>query len=243
MPAESTRPETAGSTGLSHGIVALDFPEWTAAEGLVTALGVDAAFYKIGLQLFTAEGPDAVRRLKDGGKKIFLDLKLHDIPNTVAGAAEEAASLGANLLTVHAGGGQEMIRAAVDAAGADLEVIAVTVLTSLSAEALPAHFRRDIAVEEVVLRLTEEALEAGAHGVVLSGAEVERVKTRFGGRCLCVVPGVRPAGAGSDDQARVVTPEGALKRGADYLVIGRAVNRAPDPLSAWRALWSFADSP
>lgn len=242
MVAESITGRSAGELGLRHGIVALDFPEWQAAEKLVDALGEEAAYYKVGLELFTATGPDAVRRMSDRGKKVFLDLKLHDIPNTVAGATRRAASLGANLLTVHAGGGAEMIRAAVEAAGDELKIVAVTVLTSLSPEALPAHFRRDQPLDEIVLSLTLEALDAGAHGVVLSGAEVERVKSRFGERCLCVVPGVRPAGARSDDQARVVTPEGALRMGADHLVIGRAVNKVPEPLIAWRRLWNFAES-
>jgi orotidine-5'-phosphate decarboxylase len=242
MTADSITGSTARELALRHGIVALDFPEWQAAENLVDALGDEAAYYKVGLQLFTATGPDAVRRMSERGKKVFLDLKLHDIPNTVAGATRRAASLGASLLTVHAGGGTEMIRAAVDSAGDDLRIIAVTVLTSLSADALPAHFRRDQPLDEIVMALTQEALDAGAHGVVLSGAEVGRIKARFGDRCLTVVPGVRPAGSGTQDQARVVTPEGALRDGADHLVIGRAVNRADDPLGAWRRLWCLAET-
>jgi orotidine-5'-phosphate decarboxylase len=242
MPAESISPRTAGARARRHGIVALDFPEWKSAQELVAALGSEANIFKVGLELFTVAGPDGVRGLTERKKRVFLDLKLHDIPNTVAGATRQAASLGADLLTVHAAGGADMVRAAVEAAGSELRVIAVTVLTSLSRDSLPLHFRRDLPLHDIVLGLTEEALAAGAHGVVLSGAEVELVKSRFGKSCLCVVPGVRPAGAGSDDQARVVTPQSALQKGADYLVIGRAVNKSPDPLRAWRELWSFAES-
>ncbi len=222
-----------------RGIVALDAPDWASAARVVDGLGEAVSFYKVGLELFTGEGPEVVRRLAGLGKRVFLDLKLHDIPNTVAGATRRAAALGVDLLTVHAGGGPEMVRAAVEAAEGRLAVIAVTVLTSLDEAALPAHFRRDRRLADTVLDLTEEALLAGARGVVLSGAEVRRVKSRFGERCWCVVPGVRPAGGSVDDQARVVTPERALADGADYLVIGRAVTAAADPARAWRSLWGL----
>jgi orotidine-5'-phosphate decarboxylase len=232
--------ETDAARALARGVVALDRPAWAEAERLVGALGDAAGFYKVGLELFTVCGPSAVTALRDRGKRVFLDLKLHDIPNTVAGAARAGARLGASLLTVHAGGGAAMVRAAVDAAAAanaDTRVIAVTALTSLDPGALPAHFRADRPLAEIVLELTAEALSAGAAGVVLSGAEVLAVKARFGSRCLCVVPGVRAAGAAAHDQARVVTPARALEDGADYLVVGRAVTEAVDPLAAWRALW------
>lgn len=226
----------------ARGIVALDCADWVSAERLVAALGGAVGSYKVGLELFTAEGPDAVRRLAGLGKSVFLDLKLHDIPNTVAGAAARAAALGAELLTVHAAGGPEMVRAAVHAAEGRVAVIAVTVLTSLSERALPAHFRRDRPLAAQVLDLTDEAIAAGAAGVVLSGAEVRAVKERFGARCLCVVPGVRAAGEAAHDQARVVTPAQALAAGADRLVIGRAVTQAEDPTSAWSQLWGLESS-
>ena len=226
-------------TPASRGIVALDVPELEDAIALLARLGDAVGYYKVGLELFTAAGPAAVRALREAKKRVFLDLKLHDIPNTVAGAARSAEAIGADLLTVHAGGGRDMIRAAVDAAPS-ARVIAVTALTSLDPRNLPAHLRRDRPLAEWVLDLTEDALTAGAAGVVLSGAEVAAVKARFGERCLCVVPGVRPAGAARHDQARAVTPAEALAAGADYLVIGRPVTKASDPLAAWNDLWSEA---
>jgi len=227
----------ASEIGTARGIVALDVATLEDALALVAALGRAVQRYKVGLELFTAEGPVAVTALSDLGKKVFLDLKLHDIPNTVAGAARSAAALSADLLTVHAGGGRAMIEAAVQAAPAT-RVVAVTALTSLDPRDLPAHIRRDRPLAEWVLDLTEEALAAGAAGVVLSGAEVAQVKKRFGADCLCVVPGVRPAGSAHHDQARAATPAEALAAGADYLVVGRAVTQGPDPLAAWLTLWS-----
>jgi orotidine-5'-phosphate decarboxylase len=230
----SHSPELSG-----HGIVALDYSDWRSARALVDALGDEVGFYKVGLELFSAAGPEAVRDLKNLGKQVFLDLKLHDIPNTVAGATRRARDLGVDLLTVHAGGGREMIQAAAEAAGSDVRVLAVTVLTSLSSDSLPAHFRRDRSLAEIVLALTEETISSGAAGVVLSGQEVSQIKSRFGDGCLCVVPGIRPAGSATHDQSRVVTPHSALSDGADYLVIGRAVNQSEDPLRSWRELWSL----
>jgi len=221
----------------ARGIVALDVATLEDALALVAILGSAVRRYKVGLELFTAEGPVAVNALREAGKKVFLDLKLHDIPNTVAGAARSAGALEADLLTVHAGGGRAMIEAAVEAAPMT-RVVAVTALTSLDPRHLPAHIRTDRPLAEWVLDLTEEALNAGAAGVVLSGAEVAQVKKRFGADCLCVVPGMRAAGAAAHDQARVATPADALAAGADYLVIGRAVTQDADPLAAWSTLWS-----
>jgi orotidine-5'-phosphate decarboxylase len=228
------------------GIVALDRPQWSDAQRLVERLAGRAAFYKVGLELFAGEGPAVVRELTAHGRRVFLDLKLHDIPNTVAGAARSAAGLGAELLTVHAAGGAAMVRAAAEAAaeasGGRTRVLAVTVLTSLAADRLPASFRRDVALSEVVLGLAEEALGAGAGGLVCSGAEVGALRARFGpvasGGPLLVVPGTRPAGAEAQDQARVVTPGQALAAGADWLVVGRAVTSAGDPALAWDDFWT-----
>jgi orotidine-5'-phosphate decarboxylase len=230
----------AAPPAAARGIVALDCSSTAEAGRLVDALGVAVGFYKVGLELFTAAGPDAVAGLTGRGKRVFLDLKLHDIPSTVAGAARAAGRLGADLVTVHAGGGTDMVRAAVEAAGAariGTRVIAVTTLTSLDAAALPSHFRRDRPLGEIVLGLAEEALGAGAAGIVCAGPEVALVKRRLGERCLCVVPGIRAPGGARHDQARAVTPAAALGAGADYLVIGRAVTAAADPPAAWRALW------
>ena len=219
------------------GIVALDVATDHEAAALVDRLGASVTRYKVGLERFTASGPPAVERLILAGKRVFLDLKLHDIPNTVGRAARAAQELGAELLTVHAGGGRDMVKAAVESAPG-VRVVAVTALTSLDPHGLPPHFRRDRPLGEWVLDLTEVALAAGAAGVVLAATEVAAVKARFGARCLCVVPGVRPAGAERHDQARVATPAEALAAGADYLVVGRAVTQAADPLAAWNAYWS-----
>ena len=227
------------------GIVALDRPQWSDAQRLAEQLAGRAAFYKVGLELFAGEGPAVVRELVAHGRRVFLDLKLHDIPNTVAGAARSAAGLGAELLTVHASGGAAMVRAAVDAAaessGGRTRVLAVTVLTSLAADRLPASFSRHVALSDVVLGLAEEALGAGAGGLVCSGAEAGMLRRRFGavsaGGPLLVVPGTRPAGAEAQDQARVVTPGKALAAGADWLVVGRAVTSAKDPALAWDDFW------
>ena len=219
------------------GIVALDVASEREAQVLVDRLGPAVTRYKVGLELFTAAGPAAVERLAGAGKRVFLDLKLHDIPNTVGRAARAAQALGAELLTVHAGGGRDMIRAAVEAAPG-VGVVAVTALTSLDPHDLPPHLRRDRTLGEWVLDLTHLALDAGAAGVVLAASEVAAVKTCFGARCLCVVPGVRPAGAERHDQARVATPAEALGAGADVLVVGRAVTQAADPLAAWNSFWS-----
>ena len=226
----------------TRGIVALDRAGWHDADRLVSALGDDVEFYKVGLELFTAEGPAVVRELIGRGRRIFLDLKLHDIPNTVAGAARAAGRLGVDLLTVHASGGEAMVQAAVEAAheasGGRTQVLAVTVLTSLDADHLPAHFRRDLAMADLVHALAAEAVVAGAGGLVCSGAEVATLRSRLGDAPLLVVPGTRPAGADAQDQARVVTPQDALAAGADWLVVGRAVTAAADPRAAWGAFWA-----
>jgi orotidine-5'-phosphate decarboxylase len=227
--------------GLHPGIVALDRPDWPTADKLVARLGDAAEFYKVGLELFTGEGPGVVRELVGRGKRVFLDLKLHDIPNTAAGAARAAARLGVDLLTVHAAGGSDMVRAASEAAAAasagKTRVIAVTVLTSLAPDALPPSFPRDRALEDLVTELAADALGAGAAGLVCSGVEVGALRARFGREPLLVVPGTRPPGADAQDQARVVTPGEALEAGADYLVVGRAVTAAEDPRAAWNTFW------
>jgi orotidine-5'-phosphate decarboxylase len=226
------------------GIVALDRPAWPEADRLVAALGEDVEFYKVGLELFAADGPGVVRELAGRGKRVFLDLKLHDIPNTVAGAARAAGRLGAELLTVHAAGGADMVRAAVEASreasAGRTRVLAVTVLTSLAAEHLPASFRRDLPLGDLVTALAAEALVAGADGLVCSGEEVGALRVRFGDDPLLVVPGTRPPGAGVQDQARVVTPHDALAAGASWLVVGRAVTTAADPRAAWAEFWAGA---
>ena len=213
-------------------IVALDVPAAEAALALVDELGEACRFYKVGSELFTAAGPSIVRAVMERGAEVFLDLKFHDIPNTVAGALRSAAALGARLVTVHAAGGEAMLRAAVDAAGDSSKcgILAVTVLTSLDAAALASVWGRpaSVAMSEEVLRLAALAREAGAYGVVCGGGEARDVKTRFGSSLAILIPGIRQAGAATQDQARVVTPADAAAIGARYIVIGRAVTAAAD---------------
>jgi len=215
-------------------VVALDLSDLDAAEDLATRLEGQVGMFKVGLQLFTRHGPVSVARVRDHGP-VFLDLKLHDIPNTVEGAARSAARTGAALLTVHASGGAEMIRAAVRGAGADVKVLAVTVLTSLDGPALDAIGLAG-PPERAVVRLARLAVAAGAAGLVCSPHEVQAVRAAVGPGPLLVVPGVRPAGAAKGDQARVATPEEAVRAGADVIVVGRPLRDAPDPAGAARAI-------
>jgi orotidine-5'-phosphate decarboxylase len=215
--------------------VALDFASWSEAGPFARRIAPHVGLLKVGLELFTAEGPAAVRAAAALGKPVFLDLKLHDIPNTVEGAARSAAATGAALLTVHASGGPEMIRAAVRGAGDGVRILAVTVLTSLDGAALE---RIGLAgpPESAVVRLAKLAVEAGAGGLVCSPHEVAAVRAAVGPGPLLVVPGVRPAGSAVGDQARVATPEVAVRAGADVIVLGRPLRDAPDPVAAAAAI-------
>ncbi len=213
-------------------IVALDVPDLDRAEGLARTLAGAAGCLKLGLELFSAFGPQAVQRIRRHAP-VFLDLKLHDIPNTVERAAANVARLGVSMFTVHALGGEAMVAAAVRGAArgageAGREppmVAAVTVLSSLSGEspASPAS-------------LAFEAKEAGATGIVVSGGDVSVVREVVGEELCLIVPGIRPAGSNGDDQVRVLTPEAALEAGADYLVVGRPITESPNPLGAARAI-------
>jgi orotidine-5'-phosphate decarboxylase len=214
---------------------ALDFGSWKEAEPFARAVAPEVGMLKVGLELFAAEGPFAVRAAAALGRPVFLDLKLHDIPNTVEGAARSAARSGAALLTVHASGGAEMVRAAVRGAGPGVTVLAVTVLTSLDAAALEAVGLAG-PPEAAVVRLARLAAAAGAGGLVCSPHEVAAVRAAAGKRALLVVPGVRPAGAAKGDQARVATPAEAVGAGADVIVLGRPLRDAADPAGAARAV-------
>jgi orotidine-5'-phosphate decarboxylase len=220
-------------------IVALDYFTLGDALSMVRTLGSLCRFYKIGGELFTAAGPAAVTAVRDLGSDVFLDLKFHDIPNTVRAAVRTAAAHGVRLVTVHASGGRAMLEAAVEGAGRHhpCGVVAVTVLTSLTAETLGASWGRPVpSVTEEVLRLAAAAADSGAHGVVCSGEEAGAVRSSFGDRLALVVPGVRLPHGDSHDQARVVTPSAARAAGARYLVVGRAVTAAPDPRAAMTAV-------
>jgi len=218
-------------------IVALDVPTASAALALVNELGDTCRFYKVGNELFTSAGPSVVAALRELGCEVFLDLKFHDIPNTVAGGVRNAARMGASLVTVHASGGEAMVKAAVDAAG-DCRILAVTVLTSLTAEAVGLAWGRldRVAVETEVLRLAGVAATAGSHGVVCGGSEARAVTEQLGERLAILVPGVRAAGGMHQDQARVVTPSEAAAAGARYIVVGRMVTAAADRRSAMEAV-------
>ncbi|MCC6929538.1 MAG: orotidine-5'-phosphate decarboxylase [Gemmatimonadaceae bacterium] len=220
-------------------IVALDVSSAAEALALAGRLGESCRYYKVGSELFTAAGPHVVSALREQGHRVFLDLKLHDIPNTVRGAARAAARLGASLLTVHASGGGEMMRAAVEGAGEECGILAVTVLTSLDAASLSRAWGREatLSIEDEVARLAALAAEAGAHGIVCSGHEAARVRAAYGERLQPLVPGIRFASGEVHDQSRVVTPGGAVKAGARYLVLGRAVTEAGDPAGAMRRVW------
>ena len=219
-------------------IVALDVSTAEAARKIAAAIGDSALAYKVGMQLYTAEGPALVRELVGSGRRIFLDLKYHDIPNTVGAAVHEAAQLGVSMLTVHANGGGKMLHAAVDAAqkvNAELLVLAVTVLTSLGETDLGMLGVRG-GVQDQVLRLAALALANGCKGVVASARECAALRQEFGDELVIVTPGVRPAGSGNDDQARVVTPAEAIAAGATYIVVGRPITEAADPAAEARAI-------
>ena len=219
-------------------IVALDVSSAAAAQKIVAAVGDSASCYKVGMQLYTAEGPKVVRDLVASGRRVFLDLKYHDIPTTVAAAVREAAGLGVSMLTVHASGGGKMMRAATEAArnlNAALMVLAVTVLTSLDdsdLDKLGVHGR----VQDQVLRLAALALANGCGGVVASAREASALRNELEGDFAIVTPGVRPFGAEPGDQARVVTPAEAIAAGATHIVVGRPITGAADPASEARAI-------
>ncbi len=217
-------------------IVALDVPNAEAALGWVRHLGDDVRFYKVGLELFTATGPQIVKQLVDLGKRVFLDLKLHDIPHTVESTVRVLAGCGASMATVHAGGGPAMLRAAVTAAaGTSLQLLAVTVLTSLTQDDLAADGHTQTLDALVELRAMM-AKAAGIHGVVCSPLEAMKARQILGPDALVVTPGVRAAGPGHDDQQRTATAAQALQSGASHVVVGRPILRADDPIAAVHAL-------
>jgi orotidine-5'-phosphate decarboxylase len=223
--------------------VALDVPTRREAEVLVRALGGSCRFYKVGLELYAAEGPSLVSWLTAQGAAVFVDLKLHDIPNTVRGAARSVARTGASLLTVHAVGGEAMMRAAVQgaaegsAAGGACTVLAVTVLTSMDEVQLAASWgRSSLEVEAEVVRLAGAARGAGVGGVVCSGHELAAIRAVHGEALPCLVPGIRLAEGTAHDQRRVMTPGAAAEAGARWIILGRAVTAADDPPRAMEAV-------
>jgi orotidine-5'-phosphate decarboxylase len=219
-------------------IVALDFPDAKSALHLVDRLEGATRWFKIGLELYVAEGNSLVAELQRRGYSIFLDLKFHDIPNTVASAVRSVARLGAQMLTVHAAGGPSMLAAAAEAAaetGSGPVLLAVTVLTSMDAAQLEATgISRNPA--EQVETLAAMAYASGVQGIVCSAVEVANLRSRLGSKPLLVIPGIRPEGAATGDQRRVATPGTAIAAGATYLVVGRPITRAADPGAAARSI-------
>jgi orotidine-5'-phosphate decarboxylase len=218
-------------------IVALDVSSAAAAQKIVAAVGDSALTYKVGMQLYTAVGPQIVRDLVTSGRRVFLDLKYHDIPNTVGAAVAEAEKLGVSMLTVHAAGSGKMLRAAVDAARVrpELMVLAVTVLTSMDGNDLEKVGIHGT-VEDSVVRLATLALANGCLGIVTSAREASTVRAELGHKFAIVTPGVRPAGSSVGDQVRVVTPAEAIASGASHIVVGRPITEAADPAAEARAI-------
>ncbi len=218
-------------------IVPLDLPTAEEALAFVDRLRGRVGMFKVGLQLFTAAGPAVVREIVRSGEEVFLDLKFHDIPNTVAQATAAAASLGASFIDVHLAGGPRMIRAAVEAARTTPDIarpprlLGITVLTSLEDNDLDAVGMRG-PVSERAVSLARLGQDAGLDGVVASPHEIASIKAACGSSFIVVTPGIRPTGAAHQDQRRVMTPALALRAGADYLVIGRPIMEAPDPAAA-----------
>jgi orotidine-5'-phosphate decarboxylase len=214
-------------------IVALDVPSVEAAEAMVTRLGAAVSFYKIGYQLAFAGGLDYAPKLVQSGKRVFLDLKLHDIGNTVAAGVKSVARLGASFLTVHAF--PQVMHAAVEARDSGLRILGVTVLTSLS-DADLAKAGYAATVRELALLRAEQACDIGVDGLVCSPEEVAPLREAVGNKLVLVCPGIRPAGATAGDQKRIATPSAAIDAGADYLVVGRPVIAASDPRAAAEAI-------
>jgi orotidine-5'-phosphate decarboxylase len=232
----------ADSSDLTNRImVALDYPNADEARKLVQQLKGIPCYMKVGMQLFYTAGPQLVTELKEQGYKVFLDLKLHDIPNTVKGGAHSITRLGVDMFNVHAGGGLAMMRAAVEGiAAARAEqpnqpkpiVIGVTHLTSTSQEVLSQEIGIGLSIENAVLKYANLAKQAGLNGVVASPLEVEMIKQACGNEFITVTPGIRPAGIAAGDQSRVMTPKEAFHQGTDFIVVGRPITSASNPRQA-----------
>lgn len=222
-------------------IVALDFHSMEEVKELVDRLGDSVSAYKVGMELYYSVGSESVKWLKEQGKKVFLDLKLHDIPNTVASGLCSLLDLGADMLNVHAGGGFTMMKTAADRLHAEAEkrgvpcpkLIAVTVLTSISQEEWDdLGFAQNVQIKSIAVRFAKLAQKAGLDGVVASPHETELIHEACGSDFLVVTPGVRPKGSSVGDQSRIATPTAALKAGASHLVVGRPIRQAVDPVKA-----------
>ena len=224
-------------------IVALDRPDLDSAMALVDRLPT-VRWWKVGLELFVAEGPRAIAKLKERQVKVFLDLKLHDIPNTVLGATRSAVGHGADLLTVHAQGGQPMLEAAVQgASGSSCRLLAITLLTSISSRQLATQLHVPLELSDYVLQLAFGARNSGLAGMVCSPQEVAELRRVCGPDCLLVTPGIRPVGAAKGDQKRTLTPTEAIAAGSSHLVIGRPITAANNPAEVFGRICAQLDGP
>lgn len=219
-------------------IVALDVPDRAAALRVVDQLAGHVGFFKVGLEIFTREGPSLVEEIRNRGEKVFLDLKLHDIPNTVRGAVRSACQLGVQMLTIHASGGPAMLSAACEEAqssGSPPLLLAVTALTSLSLENVRT-LGIGGSIEDWVERLAMLAYDSGIRGIVASSKELPMLRRKFQADMRLVIPGIRPAGSALQDQSRTATPGEAIRAGADFIVVGRPILQAPNPAMAADAI-------
>ncbi|MGT2925088.1 orotidine-5'-phosphate decarboxylase [Streptococcus caviae] len=218
-------------------IIALDFPSFEQVKSFLALFPAEEKLYvKIGMELYYAAGPEIVRYVKDLGHSVFLDLKLHDIPNTVRSAMAVLANLGVDMTNVHAAGGVEMMAAAREGLGQGPKLIAVTQLTSTSEEQMHSDQNIQTSLAESVAHYARKTAEAGLDGVVCSAHEVQTIKAATAKDFICLTPGIRPAGSAIGDQKRVMTPNDARAIGSDYIVVGRPVTQAQDPVEAYRAI-------
>ena len=218
-------------------VIALDFPSFEAVKEFLSLFPVEESLYlKVGMELYYAEGPGVVRYLKSLGHSVFLDLKLHDIPNTVKSAMKVLSQLGVDMTNVHAAGGVEMMRAAREGLGTQAKLIAVTQLTSTSESQMQDFQNIQTSLQESVIHYAKKTAEAGLDGVVCSAQEVQLIKQATNPDFICLTPGIRPAGAAAGDQKRVMTPADAYQIGSDYIVVGRPITQAEDPVAAYHAI-------
>lgn len=218
-------------------VIALDYPSFEAVKQFLALFPAGESLYlKVGMELYYATGPEIVSYLKDLGHSVFLDLKLHDIPNTVKSAMKVLSHLGVDMTNVHAAGGVEMMKAAREGLGKEAKLIAVTQLTSTSEEQMRDFQNIQTSLQESVIHYAKKTAEAGLDGVVCSAQEVKLIKEAISPDFICLTPGIRPSGAAVGDQKRVMTPADAYHIGSDYIVVGRPVTQAPDPVVAYHAI-------
>ena len=218
-------------------VIALDFPSFEAVKEFLALFPAEESLYlKVGMELYYATGPEIVSYLKGLGHSVFLDLKLHDIPNTVKSAMKVLSQLGVDMTNVHAAGGVEMMKAAREGLGSQAKLIAVTQLTSTSESQMQEFQNIQTSLQESVIHYAKKTAEAGLDGVVCSAQEVQVIKQATKPEFICLTPGIRPAGAAVGDQKRVMTPADAYKIGSDYIVVGRPITQAEDPVVAYHAI-------